>query len=279
MIVFPNCKINLGLSILGKRADGFHDLETCFYPLPLTDVLEIIPARSDDPFNAPSPLFSASGLTVAGDPQQNLSVKAYHLLKEGFPLLPPIKMHLHKLIPMGAGLGGGSADGAFTLRLLNDLFDLQLTANQLIQYASRLGSDCPFFVVNKPCLAKGRGEILEETNLNLEEYGFLVVCPDIHVNTGWAFSQLSPQLPLNHPMPVQEAIRQPLETWKEILVNDFEKPVFQQFPEIREIKDRLYEQGALYASMSGSGSSLFGIFNRGQKPDPAAWEGYTTYFM
>lgn len=276
MILFPNCKINLGLSVLGKRADGFHDLETVFYPLPLTDVVEVTSAPHDE---AESISFTTSGLPVPGDPQDNLCVKAYNLLKEGFPLLPSIQMHLHKIIPMGAGLGGGSADGACALRLIHDLFNLQLTTNQLIQYAARLGSDCPFFVLNQPCMARGRGEILEEININLEDYRFVLVCPGIHINTGWAFSQLARQLPGRPAVPVQNAIRQPVEAWKEVLVNDFEKPVFQHHPAIKKIKDSLYEQGALYASMSGSGSALFGIFSRDKMPAPAVWKEYTTYFL
>ena len=277
MILFPNCKINLGLSVLGKRRDGFHELETVFYPLPLTDVLEVIAANQEDTDNAS--FFTASGLPVPGDLQDNLCVKAYNLLKEGFSLLPAIQMHLHKVIPMGAGLGGGSADGACALQLINDLFNLQLTTNQLIQYAARLGSDCPFFIINQPGVAKGRGEILEEINLNLGDLRFVLVCPGIHINTGWAFSQLTMQLPESPPVPVQEAIRQPVEVWKEILVNDFEKPVFRHYPAIEKIKNRLYEQGALYASMSGSGSSLFGIFNRDTTPDLAAWKEHTTYLL
>lgn len=277
MIQFPNCKINLGLSVLGKREDGFHNLETVFYPLPLTDVLEIIPATNSGPKGFAE--FSASGIPVAGDPQANLCLKAYHLLKEGFPLLPSIRMHLHKSIPIGAGLGGGSADGAFTLRLLNELFGLQLSTNELIQYAARLGSDCAFFILNKPCLAKGRGEVLAEIALDLDAYRFVLVCPDIHINTGWAFSQLALQPYAVHPFSIAEAMRQPVTTWKEVLFNDFEKPVFQHYPAIEQIKNHLYEQGALYASMSGSGSSVFGIFDRSAKPDPALFTGHTVHFL
>lgn len=277
MIQFPHCKINLGLSVLGKRADGFHNLETVFHPLPLTDVLEIIPAPNSEANGFAA--FSATGIPVAGDPQTNLCLKAYHLLKEGFPQLPSIHMHLHKSIPIGAGLGGGSSDGAFTLRLMNDLFSLQLTTNELLQLAARLGSDCAFFVLNKPCLAKGRGEVLEEITLDLDSYQFVLVCPDIHINTGWAFSQLALQPYAGSAMAIAEAVRQPVTEWKGILFNDFERPVFQQYPAIEQVKNRLYEQGALYASMSGSGSSVYGIFDRPAKPDPALFAGHRVYFL
>jgi 4-diphosphocytidyl-2-C-methyl-D-erythritol kinase len=173
-------------------------------------------------------------------------------------------MHLHKVIPLGAGLGGGSSDGAFTLQLLNQKFQLGLSAQELMDYALQLGSDCPFFILNEPCIATGRGEILQKISLDLSAYRWLVVNPGIHVNTGWAFAQLTPQ-PTSHPL--QQILQQPIENWKNFLINDFEQPVFEKFPEIKSIKDRLYEAGALYASMSGSGSTVYGIFPN--KPLPA----------
>ena len=257
MIVFPNCKINLGLHITGKRADGFHNLETVFYPVPLTDALELIPGHNNSELD-----FTTSGLAVAGDPADNLCIKAYHLLKKDFPKIPPVKAQLHKAIPMGAGLGGGSADAAFMLKLLNDRFRLDMPAERLAAYALQLGSDCPFFIVNKPCFATGRGELLEEISLNLSAYRILLINPGIHINTGWAFSNITPAPPERS---IKEIIAQPVNTWKTGLTNDFESPVFAAHPAIQQTRDSLYEQGAIYAAMSGSGSTLFGIFAAGAK--------------
>jgi 4-diphosphocytidyl-2-C-methyl-D-erythritol kinase len=253
MVLFPNCKINLGLHIIAKREDGFHNLETVFYPVTLKDALEIIPT----PNSNTDIEFSSSGLTVDGNTKDNICIKAYHLLKNDFAQLPNIKMHLHKAIPMGAGLGGGSADGAFALQLLNKKFNLNISTPQLLNYATQLGSDCPFFIINKPCYATGRGEILKEINIDLLKYKIALINPGIHVNTGWAFGQLTPVLPQKS---VQQIIKQPIKTWKAELKNDFENPVFEKHPEIKNIKEALYSQGALYASMSGSGSTVFAIF-------------------
>lgn len=263
MIVFPNCKINLGLQILNKREDGFHNLETVFYPIPLRDALEVI--RLTDDKTVANVNFKSTGLTIEGDSHNNLCIKAYDLLKKDFPALPSIQMHLHKTIPMGAGLGGGSSDGAFALKLLNEKFQLGLSIQQLINYALQLGSDCPFFIINKPAFATGRGEVLEEIPPDLSAYHFAIVNPGIHVNTGWAFSSLnlsdSPKRP-----DLRSIIQQPISTWKDQLINDFEEPVSKAHPEIASIKQQLYDAGALYASMSGSGSTVFGIFSREQKP-------------
>jgi 4-diphosphocytidyl-2-C-methyl-D-erythritol kinase len=253
MVVFPNCKINLGLHILNKRADGFHNLETIFYPLALKDALEIIPSHNIDE----AITFTTSGLTVDGTAADNICIKAYGLLKKDYPQLPNIKMHLHKAIPMGAGLGGGSADGTFTLTLLNQKFNLGLSNTQLIDYALQLGSDCPFFIINTPSFATGRGELLQPIPVDLSFYKIVIVNPGIHVNTGWAFSQLTPALPQKS---IQEIIMQPVTHWKSSLQNDFEKPVFEKYPAIKEIKAALYVKGAVYAAMSGSGSTVFGIF-------------------
>jgi 4-diphosphocytidyl-2-C-methyl-D-erythritol kinase len=252
MITFPNAKINLGLHITAKRSDGFHDLETVFYPLMWKDALEIISSKEQIPNS-----LITTGITVSGNAEDNLCVKAYNLLKKDFPELSPVNMHLHKTIPMGAGLGGGSADGAFTLKLLNTKFNLNLSNDQLISYALQLGSDCPFFILNEPCFATGRGEKLEPISLNLSAYKIAVVNPGIHVNTGWAFSKIRPQQPK---VSLKEIIQQPIETWKQNLKNDFEEPVFAEFPEAKKLKDDLYAAGALYASMSGSGSTVFGLF-------------------
>lgn len=259
MILFPNCKINLGLFILRKRNDGYHDLQTVFYPIPITDILEIVPYR--DAVRSTSMPFTLSGLAVDGDPMSNICAKAYRLLKRDFPHLPHIHMHLHKVVPTGAGLGGGSADGSFTLKLLNDLFELSLTQKELIGYAAELGSDCPFFIINKPCLASGRGEILEPIDLDLAGYKLVLVYPGIHVNTGDAFRNLAPA---NRERSIKKIIGLPVERWKDELVNDFENVIFKQHRRIVDIKDKLYQQGAVYASMSGSGSSVYGIFDKDQ---------------
>lgn len=255
MIVFPNCKINLGLNILRKRADGFHDLETVFYPLPFTDILEVTGTKAGESETT----FSATGLKVDGSSSDNLCIKACQLLKKDFPQLPAVNIHLHKAIPAGAGLGGGSADAAFMLKLLNDKFNLTLPTPKLLNYALQLGSDCPFFIINKPCFATGRGEKLEEIPVDLSAYQFVLINPRIHVNTGWAFSKVSSSLPERS---VKEIINQPIPTWKDELKNDFEEAVFAAHPEVKSIKEDLYNQGAVYASMSGSGSTVFGLFDK-----------------
>lgn len=255
MIAFPNCKINLGLHIVNKREDGYHDLETVFYPLPLYDVLEVIQnTNPEQEFE----LF-LSGIKLNGDHDKNLCVKAYRLLKKDFPQLPAIKTYLYKNIPTGAGLGGGSADGAFTLALLNKKFNLALGKEQFFKYALELGSDCPFFIQNIPSFATQRGENLAPVELSLASYKLILVNPGIHINTTWAFSQIKPSSPKEN---ITDIIAQPVESWKHSLTNDFEQPVFSAHPEIEEIKNRLYHNGALYAAMSGSGSSVFGIFER-----------------
>lgn len=258
MIVFPNCKINLGLNITRKRSDGFHDLETVFYPIPVYDVLEII-AATDSLSAHTNVSFTSGGITIEGDKENNLCIKAYWLLKKDFPGLPAIQMYLHKTIPVGAGLGGGSADAAFTLRLLNENFQLNLSTDQLINYSLQLGSDIPFFIINKPCFASGRGELLEQVNIDLAGYKFALVNPGITINTAYAFSKVTPALPGQS---IKEIIQDPVATWKEKLKNDFEDSVFAQHPAIKKIKDDLYQAGATYASMSGSGSSVYGIFEK-----------------
>lgn len=208
--------------------------------------------------------YSGSGLQVEGSPSDNICVKAYQLLRQDFPQLPPVKMHLHKTIPMGAGLGGGSADGAFTLMLLNKKFNLGISEDQLIQYALQLGSDCPFFLKNTPCYATGRGELMEEAGLDLSAYKFAVVYPGIHVNTGWAFSQIKPVA--DRPS-LKDMIHLPVALWKGKLTNDFEGPVSRQYPAIAGIKQTLYQQGALYAAMTGSGSTVYGLFEKEAETD------------
>lgn len=274
MIVFPNCKINLGLKITRKRNDGYHDIETVFYPVKVTDSLEVI--SMEPGVGDLDPVIHNYGLKVEGNPEDNLCMKAWHLLKKDFPSLPAIQIHLLKHIPMGAGLGGGSANGAFMLKLLNEKFGLRLSTGQLMDYALQLGSDCPFFILNRPCHATGRGEKLEPVNMDLSGYRMILVMPGIHVNTGWAFSQLNLQYreggpPLKgDPPPSNEyggslfgsGSPNDISSWKESLFNDFEGPVFAAHPSLRTIKDELYNAGAVYAAMSGSGSTIFGLFEK-----------------
>ena len=252
MIVFPNCKINLGLNILCKRNDGFHDLETVFFPVALHDVLEILPASNN------TTQLTVTGI-LPGNPKDNLCLKTFELVKKDYPHLPEINIHLHKAIPAGAGLGGGSADAAFTLRLLNAKFNLAVSEKKMQEYALQLGSDCPFFLVNTPCLATSRGEVLEPVNLPLSGYKILLINPGIHINTGEAFKQIKPAIPGKK---IKEIIQQPVETWKAELVNDFEKIIFKKYPQVKKIKESLYENGAVYAAMSGSGSTVYGIFKK-----------------
>ena len=278
MLLFPNCKINLGLQITGKRADGYHNIKTFFFPVPLKDALEII----DDSKTGDGVEFTQSGIPIVGDQKDNLCIKAWQLLKNDFPALPSIKLHLHKAIPLGAGLGGGSADGSFTLRALNQNYALNLSENQLLAYALQLGSDCPFFITNTPCLASGRGEQLQPIELSLSGYQLVVVNPGIHINTRWAFSQLqfdanASNNAMNEENDLATIISGAIENWKEQLVNDFEIPVFEKFPSIQFIKESLYEKGALYASMSGSGSSVFGIFKANKIPSLDFPIHYLTY--
>jgi 4-diphosphocytidyl-2-C-methyl-D-erythritol kinase len=270
VVVFPNCKINLGLHVVRKREDGYHDLETIFYPLPWRDVVEVVKRetanvkRQTENTGSFEPVsLHLSGLPVQGKPEDNLCIKAYHLLKKDHPQLTDIDLYLHKVIPMGAGLGGGSADGAFTLLLLNEKFQLGISREKLLDYSLQLGSDCPFFIINKPCFATGRGELLQSIPLDLSAYSFLVVHPGVHINTGWAFSQLTPA-PSAHSL--KDLIEQPVISWRNLLKNDFEAPVCKQHPELQAIKDKLYEAGALYAAMTGSGSCFYGIFPKDQLP-------------
>jgi 4-diphosphocytidyl-2-C-methyl-D-erythritol kinase len=259
MIVFPNAKINIGLQVTGKRADGYHNLQTIFFPVQVKDALEII---SNDGQEAPF-TFSQTGDPITGKEENNLCIKAWKLLKNDFPALPAIRMHLHKSIPMGAGLGGGSADGSFTLQLINKKYRLGLTDTQLAGYALQLGSDCPFFIFNKPCYATGRGELLKEQPLDLSSYKILIVNPGIHISTAWAFASLSPTA---SSVNLVEAVQHPVEKWKGMVINDFEKPVLAAWPAIAELKETLYRSGALYASLSGSGSTVYGIFRK--EPEP-----------
>lgn len=257
MIQYPHCKINLGLSIIAKRPDGFHELETVFYPVALKDILEITPSQNKDTTS-----FSNSGLAIPGDHINNLCLKAYHLLKADFPSLPEIQMHLHKIIPMGAGLGGGSSDGTSALKILNSLFQIGLNQDQLMIYAEKLGSDCPYFLFDTPCHATGKGEQISPVACKLSNYNIVLLHPGIHIATPWAFQQITP---CKKDKLIATIIQQPMSTWKQELINDFEAPVIHAHPIIGALKNDLYLQGAVYASMSGSGSSIYGIFEKNKK--------------
>jgi len=250
MVVFPNAKINLGLYVVEKRPDGFHNLETVFYPVPWRDALEVVPASGDQT------TLNLSGLAVDAPTEKNLVMRAYQLLADGYNL-PKLDIYLHKVIPFGAGLGGGSADAAFMLTMLNSLFDLGISEGKLAEYAATLGSDCAFFVYNRPMIASGRGEVLSPIEVSLSGYTIVLVKPPFGISTPEAFSGITPKKPQ---IPLREAISQPIERWKEVLFNDFEPHLFENHPQLASIKQQLYDNGALYAAMSGSGSTIFGIF-------------------
>ncbi|PJJ79600.1 4-(cytidine 5'-diphospho)-2-C-methyl-D-erythritol kinase [Mucilaginibacter auburnensis] len=253
MILFPNAKINIGLNITERRPDGYHNLETIFYPIKINDALEVV--ESDEL------TFTSSGLDIPGDMEDNLCVKGYHLLKKDFDL-PPVAIHLHKHIPIGAGLGGGSSDAAFFIKLMNQKFELGLSIEQQQNYARILGADCAFFIENKPVFAFEKGDEFESIKLDLSAYHIVLVMPPVHVSTGEAYRGVQPA-------PVKESlydlITEPVANWRKHIKNDFEANIFKNHVTIRGVKAALYEAGALYAAMSGSGASVFGIFE--QQPD------------
>jgi len=268
MIVFPNAKINLGLRILNKRSDGYHNIQSYMIPVNLCDALEIVP--SPDEFS-----FSSSGLPFSGPDEDNLCVKAFRLVEKNYHI-SPVRIHLHKIIPIGSGLGGGSSDAAFALTLLRRLFDLKLCNNELEMMASMLGSDCPFFIVNKPRLIEDTGKPTQKF-LHLPTYHIVIVIPDVQVSTAWAYGIVKPN---NEPLPAMEALINHEDNWPELLINDFEGPVFKHYPVLAEIKETLYRSGAFYASMSGSGSAVFGLFRElpdvtGLFPACFVWQGTT----
>ena len=251
MIAFPNAKINLGLNVVSKRPDGYHNIQSCFYPVAWCDILEIIPA---DEFS-----FTTSGLVIPGSRHQNLCVKAYQLIEKEHDI-GPVQLHLHKVIPMGAGLGGGSSDGTFTLKLLNDLFELQLSDETLRQYAAQLGSDCSFFVENRPTYVSGTGNVFHDIQINLKDYKICIIHPGDHVSTVEAYTGIKPKMPERS---IDRIIEQhDIVQWKDNLINDFEISVVPRIPKITTIKNDLYTYGALYASMTGSGSAVYGIFDK-----------------
>jgi 4-diphosphocytidyl-2-C-methyl-D-erythritol kinase len=248
MLTFPNAKINLGLNILRKRNDGYHDIESCLYPIALSDILEIVPSEKFS--------FQCTGLPISGDEHANLVIKAYRMLQADFEL-PPVAMYLHKIIPMGAGLGGGSADGAFALTMLNALFQLSLPTEKLEDYAARLGSDCPFFIQNEPALATGTGTTLAPVPVDLSAYEIKLKFPPVHVSTAEAYAGVTPRTPS---LSIREILKRPVTEWQGLLQNDFEASILKKYPAIAQAKQELIGEGALYAAMSGSGAAVFGVF-------------------
>jgi len=270
MITFPNAKINLGLQVVAKRPDGYHNIESVFYPIGLKDALEVIvlPHLPNGEVK-----FESTGLEIPGNPDNNLCVKAYRLLDAEFGL-PALSIHLHKTIPMGAGLGGGSADGAFCIALINAVCDLKLSEEKMEEFALELGSDCPFFIKNTPMYVTGRGEHLEPIQVNLDGYYLLVVNPKVHVGTAEAYSGIVAQ-PSKEKM--QNILEHVPEKWQGRLVNDFEKSVFPNHPAIATLKMQMEAQGAAYCSMTGSGSTVYGLFKTLPSTDLFRKQGYTIW--
>lgn len=248
MLTFPNAKINLGLHVLRKRDDGYHDIETCLFPIPFTDVLEILPAKAFS--------FICTGLPVDGKRENNLCLKAYELIHSKYDI-GPVSMHLHKVIPMGAGLGGGSSDAAFTLKVLNEIFEIGIESEKLKAMAAQLGSDCPVFIDNDSALASDTGTVLEKISVDLKGKYLLLAFPEIRISTQQAYSDVHPAVPETS---LADSLKQPVSNWKQELFNDFERSVFPQYPKLAKIKNELYDSGAIYSAMSGSGSTIFALF-------------------
>ncbi len=271
MLTFPNAKINIGLNITEKRSDGFHNIESVFYPVEWCDALEIIPNQNTDATNA---VFQSSGLAIPGNESSNLCLKAWNLLQDRINVPPMI--HLHKVIPMGAGLGGGSADGAFMLKMLNEVYELKLSNDELKDFARKLGSDCAFFIENRPVFCYNKGDEFEDFKLDLKGKFVVLVNPDIHISTAEAYSGVSPKKP---EIALKTALSQPISEWKKIVKNDFEENLLLKYPTIAAVKATLYQAGAVYASMTGSGSTVYGIFEqesdlKSSFPNFAMWQGF-----
>lgn len=258
MISYPNAKINLGLHVINKREDGFHNIETIFYPIGFSDILECVENKAYAKHN--KCVFVQHGLHISGNIDTNLVVRAYKLLDNEFDL-PPVLVHLNKLLPMGAGLGGGSSDAAYMLKMLNELFGLRLTNTALENKASALGSDCPFFIQNKPAYLFGKGHELEPFDLSLAGKYLVLVNTGAHSNTALAYKYVKRRDVFNEEQSIKRLIKSPVSVWKDAVVNDFEVSVFESIPKLKQVKQWLYQQGAVYASMSGSGASMFGLFD------------------
>jgi len=251
MLFFPNAKINLGLNILNKRPDGFHNIETIMIPVTIFDSLEFVKTSK---YN-----ITISGEKINVNKDNNICTKAFKLIKENYNI-PNISIHLHKNIPSGAGLGGGSADASFLLKFLNDYFSLNISKKDLKNISLKLGSDCPFFIENTTCVATSKGEILKKIKIDLTNYTIIIVYPKININTAWAYNNFSKN---SSQKKLSDLIyNTKIENWKHVIKNDFEPIIFKKYPEIEKIKLMLYSSGAIYASLSGSGSSVYGIFNK-----------------
>lgn len=253
MTEHPNCKINIGLNIVSKRTDGYHNLESVFYPIPISDTLEIVKA---DTFS-----FEQDGIALDCQGNENLCVKAYRMMQKDFPQIGPVAIRLTKNIPSGAGMGGGSSDAAFTIKMLNSLFQLGLQTEQLQGYAARIGADCAFFIENKPVFASQKGDVFQDITLDFSGYRLLLVKPEVGVSTSEAYKNI---VPAPAPFDLRKLGSTPMEEWKQLVTNDFEKSVFEKLPVLREIKERMYQGGAVYAAMSGSGSTIYGFFAKDQ---------------
>jgi 4-diphosphocytidyl-2-C-methyl-D-erythritol kinase len=254
MITFPNCKINLGLWVIQRRPDGYHDIQTVMMPVPWCDILEIVPTKGSET------TLTITGIPIDSPVENNLCYKAWRLMAEKYPV-PPVSIHLHKVIPAGAGLGGGSSDASYTLRMLNSMFNLKLDNEALRSLAVQLGMDCPFFIENVPALSTGRGEFLKAVSLNLDGYYLAIVKPPVHVSTAAAFLGTKPIFRENS---IDGITDLPVQNWKRELHNDFEDTVFDLYPEIQDIRNILYRHGAIYSALSGSGSAVYGLFT--EKP-------------
>ena len=266
MVCFPNAKINIGLKIVAKRTDGFHDIETVFYPIQLSDVLEFIPSKDMET------TVNTTGIELNIPSDENICYKAYQLLAKEYEL-PSLEVHLHKIIPSGAGLGGGSADAAFFLKELNEFYKIDLTDEQLENLAAQIGSDCAFFIKNRSVFAHGRGEQFQQIGLDLSNYFIYLVKPEVFVSTADAYAGVTPSVPEKS---LKELINAPIENWKDIVFNDFESSIFKKFPVLKEVKEELYFQGAIYAAMSGSGSTIYGIFEK-EPVENAKFDNYFTW--
>ena len=265
MVVFPNAKINLGLDIVSKRNDGYHNISSCFYPIPYSDILEIVPSKELQ--------FNSTGIPIPGDTEDNLCLKAFHLIRQDYSI-PNVNIHLHKIVPIGAGLGGGSADASFTLKCLDELFELNIDSEQLESYAGKIGSDCPFFIKNNPIIAEGTGNVFTSTSMTLKGKYLVLFYPEIHIGTSEAYEGVVPSPPDEK---INFILEGDISSWQDRLKNDFENSIFPSYPQIKILKESLIEAGALYASMTGSGSAVYGIFDK--KPTLSTkthlvWEGY-----
>lgn len=275
MIQRPCAKINLGLNVTSKRPDGYHNLETVFYPVDIRDEICIKPDNNESNQLYPCTL-SISGINIEGDLQQNLIVKAYNLIRKHYANIPPINVTLTKNIPTQAGMGGGSSDCAFTIKMLNEMFNLNMSIEEMQILAAKLGADCPFFINPVPSFATGIGDILTPVNIDLSPYKIAIVKPAVMISTKEAFANITVQEPTKC---CKDIVMQPIETWKDELVNDFELSISSTHPEIIQIKNKLYDIGAIYASMTGSGSAVFGIFSKDMKDIDNVFDNCYTHLI